>query len=242
MFRGFLIAGLSMISLGCAPRPQTPSVDPAIDAEIQRIKAIDNHAHPVRVTGPAEAPDMDFDALPVDHLEPQSDPVEVRPGSTRLREATRTLFGAMPKQRRIESSGAAYPAWVLDQMGVDVMLANRVEMGASLPPERFRWVAYADALMYPASTAGLAERNSDRKAFFALEDKLLARYLKAAGLSAPPDTLDAYLSKVVTPTLERHKRGGALAEKFEAAYLRSLAFDRCGPCHRCPAVRRTRRQ
>ena len=30
---------------------------------------------------------------------------------------------------------------------------------------------------------------------------------------------------MVTPTLERHKRGGAVAEKFEAAYLRSLAFD-----------------
>jgi uncharacterized protein len=30
---------------------------------------------------------------------------------------------------------------------------------------------------------------------------------------------------VVTPVLERHKQGGALAEKFEAAYLRSLAFD-----------------
>jgi predicted TIM-barrel fold metal-dependent hydrolase len=30
---------------------------------------------------------------------------------------------------------------------------------------------------------------------------------------------------VVTPTLERHKQGGAVAEKFEAAYLRSLAFD-----------------
>jgi predicted TIM-barrel fold metal-dependent hydrolase len=31
---------------------------------------------------------------------------------------------------------------------------------------------------------------------------------------------------VVTPTLERHKQGGALAEKFEAAYLRSLQFDK----------------
>ena len=34
---------------------------------------------------------------------------------------------------------------------------------------------------------------------------------------------------MVTPTLERQKQGGALAEKFEAAYLRSLAFDKVGP-------------
>ena len=34
-----------------------------------------------------------------------------------------------------------------------------------------------------------------------------------------------YLAKVVTPTLERHKQSGAIAEKFEAAYLRSLDFS-----------------
>jgi predicted TIM-barrel fold metal-dependent hydrolase len=34
------------------------------------------------------------------------------------------------------------------------------------------------------------------------------------------------LSKVVTPTLERQKRGGAVAVKYEAAYLRSLEFSR----------------
>src|SRR5207244_5404468 len=71
----------------------------------------------------------------------------------------------------------------------------------------------------------LAAKNSDRKAFFALEDKLRARYLGEAGLSAMPGTLSEYLSGVVTPTLERNKQGGAVAEKFEAAYLRSLAFD-----------------
>jgi predicted TIM-barrel fold metal-dependent hydrolase len=55
---------------------------------------------------------------------------------------------------------------------------------------------------------------------------LRARYLKDAGLTAPPATLTEYLSRVLTPTLERQKQGGAVAEKFEAAYLRSLAFDK----------------
>jgi predicted TIM-barrel fold metal-dependent hydrolase len=92
----------------------------------------------------------------------------------------------------------------------------------------------ADALIFPLDNSRLAARNPDRKAFFALEDTLRGRYLKevapavvAAGVRAEalPRSLSDYLARVVTPTLERHKRGGALAEKFEAAYLRSLAFD-----------------
>jgi len=109
-----------------------------------------------------------------------------------------------------------------------MMLANRVAMGKSVMPPRFRWVAYADALIFPLDNAHLAAKNSDRKAFFALEDKLRARYLAEAGVSALPATLAEYIASVVKPTLERHKAGGALAEKFEAAYLRALDFDAAG--------------
>jgi predicted TIM-barrel fold metal-dependent hydrolase len=49
--------------------------------------------------------------------------------------------------------------------------------------------------------------------------------LKECGYSKPPASFDEYLQKVVDATLERHKRGGAVAVKFEAAYLRSLDFD-----------------
>jgi predicted TIM-barrel fold metal-dependent hydrolase len=126
----------------------------------------------------------------------------------------------------MQEKGEQYPAWVLDQMGVETMLANRVEMGSSIQPPRFRWVPYADALLFPLDNAKLAGRNSDRTSFFALEDKLRARYLKDLGLTAPPVALADYLTGVVTPTLERQKQGGAVAEKFEAAYLRSLAFDK----------------
>jgi hypothetical protein len=194
---------------------EQPAVDPQLAAAISRIKAIDNHAHPVL----AAAGDREFDALPVDNMEPQSDPVATRPG------AFRTPFTAESKAAAKREHGDGYPAWVLDQMGTEIMLANRVAMGASVQPPRFRWVPYADALIFPLDNSHLAAKNSDRKAFFALEDKLRARYLNEAGLSATPGTLAEYLSRVVTPTLERHKRGGAVAEKFEAAYLRSLAFD-----------------
>jgi len=99
-------------------------------------------------------------------------------------------------------------------------------MGESIQPPRFRWVPYADALLFPLDNSALAQQNSDRKSFFALEDQLRQRYLKDAGMEKPPATLSDYLASVVTPTLERHRQGGALAEKFEAAYLRSLAFDK----------------
>ena len=194
---------------------------PDLAAEIQGIRAIDNHGHPVR----AVANDRDFDALPVDNMEPSSEPLMMRPGAAAVKEAALALFCRKPKQGVMQEKGDGYPAWVLDQMGVDVMLANRVEMGSSIQPPRFRWVPYADALLFPLDNSKLAAKNSDRKSFFALEDVLLRRYLESAGLKAPPATLAEYLSRVVTPTLERHKEGGAVAEKFEAAYLRSLAFD-----------------
>jgi predicted TIM-barrel fold metal-dependent hydrolase len=77
--------------------------------------------------------------------------------------------------------------------------------------------------MYPLDNSLLAE-NPDRKFFFSREDKLLRRYLNDLGLGASPSTLDEYLKQVVTPTLERQKARGAVAVKFEAAYLRSLDF------------------
>jgi predicted TIM-barrel fold metal-dependent hydrolase len=204
----------AVLLLAACSREQPP-VDPQLAAAIAGIKAIDNHAHPV-LTAPG---DREFDALPVDHMEPQSDPVAMRPG------AFQTPFTAESKAAAKRKRGDGYPAWVLDQMGVETMLANRVAMGTSVQPPRFRWVPYADALIFPLDNSRLAAQNPDRQAFFPLEDKLRARYLAESGLSALPATLAEYLARVITPTLERHKQGGAVAEKFEAAYLRSLAFD-----------------
>ena len=193
-------------------------VDPQLAAEIAGIRAIDNHAHP-----PLVSPgDREFDALPVDSMEAQSDPVALRPDSPAMKAAHQALFGSLPKADAIRQKGDGYPAWVLDQAGIDGMLANRVAMGPSVQPPRFHWVPYIDALMFPLDNSGLALRNSDRKSFFALEDKLRTRYLNGAAL---PATLAEYTRDIVTPTLEAHKKGGAVAEKFEVAYLRDLSFD-----------------
>jgi predicted TIM-barrel fold metal-dependent hydrolase len=224
--KSYQLAGIaaSLLLASCAPRTES-AIDAGLEEEIRKIRAIDNHAHPVRVTAAGEQPDRGFDALPVDNMEPQSDPVNLRPGRPDVAEASRALFAGAPKADAIKTRGDQYPSWVLDQVGIDIMLANRVTMGPSVAAPRFRWVSYADALIFPLDTAVLAARNPDRKAFFALEDVLLKRYLGDAGLSASPATLSDFLSRVVTPTLEKQKQGGALAVKFEAAYLRSLAFD-----------------
>src|SRR5665811_1900065 len=126
----------AVLLLSSCSREQ-PSVDPQLAREIANIKAIDNHAHPVL----AAPGDREFDALPVDNMEPPSDPVAMRPG------AFKTPFTAESKAAAKREHGDQYPAWVLDQMGVDIMLANRVAMGTSVEPPRFRWVPYADALI-----------------------------------------------------------------------------------------------
>jgi uncharacterized protein len=185
-------------------------VDPGIASEIAKIKAIDNHAHPVL---PAPG-DTEYDALPVEHMEPYTEPIRMRGGAPL---PASHLFDAPDKRE-------GYPSWVLDQLGIETMLANRVALGPGIAPPRFLWVPFEDALLFPLDNRVLAI-NPDRKAFFEDEDRLLARYLKECGYTKPPATLGEYLTKVVDPTLDRHKRGGAVAIKFEAAYLRSLDFD-----------------
>jgi hypothetical protein len=202
-------------------------IDPQLASEIAQIRAIDNHAHPVRPVAPGEKPDTEYDALPVDNLEASSDPVRIRPGSPDVRNAHQRLFNG-DKAAAAKQYGQEYAARVLDQAGIDIMLANRVAMGPGLPASRFLWVPYADALMYPMSNDVLL-RNPDLKAFFPLEEKLLRRFYEESGVASRPATLDDYLNRVVRPTLERHKQGGAVAEKFEMAYLRTL--DIGNPSH-----------
>lgn len=215
-------------TLGCrahpddAPAPPitATAIDPELAREIAGIKAVDNHAHPVRPTAAGEPLDMEFDALPVDNLEPQSLPVLQRPTSAIVTEAGARLFHG-DKAAAVRAHGADHATWMLDQMGTEVMLANRVAMGPGLPAARFLWVPFADALMYPLDNTSMI-LNSDQKAFFPLEDKLLKRYYAESGVAGKPATLEDYLDKVVRATLERHKHGGAVAEKFEMAYLRTL--------------------
>ena len=133
----------------------------------------------------------------------------------------RELLEAKTRVKR--EQGVNYPAWVLDRLNIETMFANRVAPGRGLSAPRFRWVAYGDPLMLPLSTASLRV-NSDRRFFYQQEAMLLKRDLAALQLNRLPPTLELYLSRVVTPALERRKREGAIAIKFVAAYMRPLNF------------------
>ncbi len=214
-------------------------VDSALAAYIATIRAIDTHAHPMRPVLAGAPADTDFDALPLDgiptfglqHRLGLEDPV--------WRRAQETLYGMPTGQsdsayhanlartvaRAISERGTQFPTWALDQAGIDVMLANRIAMGPGLESPRFRWVSFVDALMLPLDTRGEAARTPDTRALYPKEEKLLARYLRDLHLTRLPPTLDAYVRTIVVPTLERQRDAGAVAVKFEAAYLRPLDFD-----------------
>jgi predicted TIM-barrel fold metal-dependent hydrolase len=217
----------------------SPAIDPTIAAQIAGIPAIDNHAHPL-LSPPAYATDRNFDALPVDTMEPYTDPAGMRPNLPALHDAWQAIFnfnGQPPldaaglaqleaaREKIRQQQAANYSTYVLDKANIASMLANRVAMGTGVQPPRFRWVPYVDALLFPLDNSALAAATPDRKQFFPLEDKLRAQYLQQAGLKALPPTLDAYLKQFVTPILEQQKANGAVAEKFEIAYLRSFGFD-----------------
>jgi predicted TIM-barrel fold metal-dependent hydrolase len=214
------------------------AIDEALQKQIDAMVAIDNHAHPM-LPPPNGKTDREYDALPVDHLDPETDPVGWRADNPQLADAWSHLWGfhaTVPLdqagQARLDAArervrareGKHYAEWLLDQTHIGTMLANRVAMGPGLEKPRFVWVPYVDCLLFPLDNSRLASRTPDRSAFFPLEDKLRARYLRESGLSAPPATLSDYLRHVVTATLERQKAGGAVAVKFEVGYLRSFAF------------------
>src|SRR5260370_19335830 len=109
-------AAVVLLVVLCSCTRQTdPRVDPQLASEIEKIKAIDNHAHPVR---PGNPPDTEFDALPVEHLEPYPEPIRTRLNSPVVAEARQAMA-------KIDKSN---PARVLDALGIDVMIANRVAM------------------------------------------------------------------------------------------------------------------
>lgn len=102
------------------------------------------------------------------------------------------------------------------------MLANRVSMDRSLPAPLFRWVPYVDALMFPLSNEEARTARPDLTISYESLDRLLQTHLKDLGLTRLPPTLPGFLSQVVTPTLNRLKQGGAVAFKFQTAYVRTL--------------------
>src|SRR6185369_2112287 len=219
------------------------SADAQLFAEINKIKAIDNHSHPLKYVAEGEKPDDEYDALPLDAIEPFPLPVRLSPDNTEFINAWKQLYNynytdmlqphvdelLATKKKLFQQQGQNFPNWVLDQLNIETMFANRIAMGAGLSSPRFRWVSFVDALLFPLSNETAKKSNRDYAGFYPAEEKLLKRYLNDLELKELPATLDDYTTKVVTATLDRQKQQGVIALKFEANYLRLLDFEKPDP-------------
>lgn len=218
--------------------------DPALVTAIAAIKAIDNHAHPLRALKEGER-DTEWGALSYHTLETSATdpgaemplvPFRLRPKSPEFIAVWQALYGlprgaatkelahelVQVKRRIMREQADNYPTWVLDKIGIETMLANRVVMDRSLPVPRFRWVPYVDALMFPLSNEEVRKARPDLVTSYGSLERLLKTHLTDLGLSRLPPSLEGYLTRVVTPTMERQKHGGAVAVKFLTAYVRTL--------------------
>jgi hypothetical protein len=229
----FVIATLASL-----PVHAQSAVDSSLLAYINGIKAIDNHAHPLLPPEPGVPADTDNDALPLAGIPDFPMPYGLDPANPRWIVPWRALYGyrysdmsdthvrelVQAKAALASKQGDQFANWALDRMGTETMLANRVVMGPGLQPPRFRWVSFVDALLFPLDVSGEAAMTPDDRVLYPREARVLQRYLRDLHVSALPGTLDEYLATVITPTLDRMKRDGAVAYKFEIAYLRPLAF------------------
>jgi len=214
-----------------------PVVEPAAAAiyrrilpQINAVKLFDHHAHP------AFPGDEDVDIAP---QPPGATPMRLREDNPETSAAARALFGfpfadmkgahgqwlvdnkaALKKQR----AGAAYFDAILDRLGIETSMANRVEMAPYLDPARFKWVFFVDCFMFPFDNAALAARNGDEAVYMPLQTKLRLKYAREIGVAGLPPSLAGYLDFVARSLAANQKRGG-VAVKFEASYFRSLAFD-----------------
>lgn len=229
--------GLAIILLCAAVAPaRAQEPDPEIAAYVNSIKAIDNHAH---VTALDREHDKGYDQLRCDGLPPATalPPANLRFGAAE-QAAYKTLYGFEAKTgddaeiktvTEMETAarrehGAGFYAWVMEQAGMQTVLANRTAMAPEMKAPQLRWVAYEDALLFPLDNSVAKAVNPDRRVFYGDAEELLNAYLRDAGLSRVPATLDTYVEKVLRATLQKQKAAGAVAVKFEAAYLRPLDF------------------
>jgi len=189
-------------------------VDAGIFAEIAGIRAIDDHSHGTPATPPADDPRDPIGSAPFAY------PLRLRVDSPEYAEAWTALWGPAPagadraraalraKWQVRREKAEAYPGWVLDQAGIELVIINADRLGSGQAPPRFRWAPLADELLFPVQN----------------ENSRFRQILADSGLDAVPATLSQYTSQVLRPTLARWKQGGAVAIKLAVAYRRPLDF------------------
>lgn len=195
---------------------------------VRQIKIFDDHSHP----GFPDDPDVDAMASP-----PGSSALRIRADNPELIAGSKALFAypytdfspehtAWLVKRKAElksEQGDQYFDTILDKVGIETAIANRVAMPSYLDPKRFRWAFFVDSLLFPFDNTRIRDRNVDEQVYIPLQERKLRRELAQAGLQHVPDSLNGYL-QFVSRVLDMNKANGGIAIKFEAAYLRSLYF------------------
>src|ERR1700746_2264304 len=85
----FFMIGMALLGL---PASAQVSPDPELLAEIEKIKAVDNHTHVSKVVA-ADQQDRDFAALPCDVIEAGADTLMARHENPQFLEAWKKLYG-----------------------------------------------------------------------------------------------------------------------------------------------------
>jgi hypothetical protein len=194
--------------------------------QIEKIPIVDMHAHP----GYWDDADVDAMAVTVTDL----DPARTRASNPEWLAAFKALYGypysdVSPEHMRWldekddelrKQWGNEYLSKMLDKVGIQVSVANRVAMDYLENNPRFRFVVFVDPFMFPFNNQGLVI-NPDRAVFFPIQEKALHRYLAQAGLQGLPTDLAGYEAGM-RKVLELDKQQNGIAIKFEAPYFRSL--------------------
>ena len=210
------------------PEQDVPALYAKLLHSIEQIRIFDNHSHP----GFADDPDVDAMASP-----PGSSALRIRADNPELVAASKALFGypyadfspdhtrwlVERKTQLRREKGDRYFADVLDQLGIETAIANRVAMPAYLDKRRFLWAIFVDSFFFPFDNSAQRGANVDQQVYIPLQEKTLGRELRQAGVSAKPRSLEKYL-QFITRVLELDRANGGVAIKFEAAYFRSLHF------------------
>ncbi len=212
------------------PDPNVQTVYQHLLPQIEQIRIFDNHGHP----GFPDDADVDAMAIPPD----SSVPFRLRDDNAEFLDAAKALFDypysdLSPDHLRwlIDKKAAAkrhlgvnYFSHILDEVGIETAVANRVSMPPYLDRSRFRWVIFVDSFLFPFDTQQMEARDADQKLNLPLQRKLLRRELTQAYLEQLPADLHGYLEFIRT-FLEESRKSGAVGIKFEVAYFRSLHFD-----------------
>jgi len=211
------------------PGPDLEQIYQRLLPQIEKIPMFDHHAHP----GFADDPDVDAMAAP-----PGSASLRQRDTNPELVAAAKALWGypyndlsaehtqwLVEKKAEVKKQrGNQYFSDILDKLNIEQGVANRAMMADYLDPKRFVWVFFADSFMWPFDNQRETARNPDEQVYIPLQEKMLHRWMAQEGLRQLPPNFSDYLT-FVSRTLEDNQKKGAIAEKFEVAYLRPTRFS-----------------